>query len=422
MLRRMLGVLVVLVLAAVGMPSLAFAGTGEDPELTDPCGPQEEIGNDLSPQLALDHRDVCAGWLETLTGPDEAPAIRVSIAFAGDITTRPQATTYYASWRVGDCLYVVRHRDDVDRADADQQFGFRCGPSSRDVPCDPPQPVIACTEGIPVAYTDLPSGVLSLSGNVFSATLVFTQGLAEHAAAHAPGQTLTGLYASAGGTDSAGVVCYGADCGSVGSDSTSRGRDYVVAASGEVVEGPIVPIAPSCSDGSVDTASAANPHVRDLDNDSAIVTIDNPDAQSPGFDIRALWFSRATDGLNLHILPAGPADVPNTLYWAEFNGHFARAEGQPDGSWAATAGPLGTNVIGGKAFEGPATSATMDPATGEIVIALPAALLPADEVLLLSNYMSHYIVAGDAPRTAAGISSHSVDTPSGGVLFCEAYR
>jgi hypothetical protein len=217
-------------------------------------------------------------------------------------------------------------------------------------------------------------------------------------------------------------VCYGSDCGSIGSDTASGGRDYVVADAGEVIEGPIVPIGPSCSDGSVDTASAENPHVRDLDNDTAMITVDNPDASSPGFDIQALWFTRAADGLDLHILPAGPADVPNTSYWALFNGHYAKVDGQPDGSWLATAGPLGTHVAGGKAFNAPATTATMDATTGEIVIALPEAALPADDVLLITDYTSHYIVAGDAPRTAAGVTSHGVDTEAGGSLICAAQR
>lgn len=416
---RAVSVAVVLGLVAAVMPTAAWAGSPEDPDLTDPCGPQEELGADLLPEPAAPWTDVCSAWFETVSGDSGPPAVKVSLALAGDITERPAPAAYYVSWRVNDCLYAVEHGDAGTLPGEIRELRYRCGPAYEPVPCDPPQPVMPCSEPTPVERIPLPDGVFSWEGNVLSVTLVFDHGLAGHAADYAPGSVLERLYGRASGPAAAGTACFGTDCGSLGADTASGGRAYTMeGGAGPAPEVPAVPGVASCVSGSVDSASAAQPHVTDPEGDTGHV-MGYPYVDGPGWDLRALWFTRAQDGVNLHLLPAGPATAATTAYAVHLDGQIVRVEGQPDGTWQASV--YEDTETPNLDYPGTATEVTVDATTGEAVVALPQALLPAGDVLRPDRFFSYYIVGGEAPRAGPGRTTMLSVDDNRGAHVCDAH-
>ena len=415
---RAVAVAVVVGLLAATLPSVAWAGSADDPELTDACGVAEEAGSDLVPVPPAPWTDICSAWFETLTGAGGPPAVKVSMELAGPVAQRPAPSGYYLSWRVDGCLYMVEHADAGTSTGEIRELRYRCGPAYQDVPCDPPWPLGTCSEALPVERVPLPAEAFTFDGNVVSVTLIFAEGLGHHSGDFSTGSALESLYARASGTMPAGSYCVGSDCGATNGDTASGGRAYAVEpGSGAGPDGPVVPALPSCLDGSVDSASAANPHVTDPEGDMSRNAVRHPDAEGPGYDLRALWFTRAEDGVDLHILPAGPADPVTTGYWTYLGTTVVRVEGQPDGTWSASVyEETGTPNLD---YPGASVAVTVDDATGEVVATLPRTLLPAGEVLRIDRFNSHYIVAGQARPHDSNVVMQSVDDDAG-ARICEA--
>ena len=420
---RALAVAVVLGMVAMALPSAAWAGTAEDPELTDPCGPAEEVGSDLHPEPAAPWTDVCSAWFETLTGESGPPALKVSLALAGDAAARPTSTSYYLSWRIGNCHYAVQQSDAGSIAGELRELRYRCGPATQPAECNPPQPVIACSEATPAERIPLPAEAFAFDGNVLSVTLLFAEGLAHHAGDFTAGAVLERLYAQASGPLAAGTYCVGSDCGSGGGDTASGGRAYTVEqGSGAGPEGPLVPVPPAptpCMSGSVDTASAAQPHVTDPEGDTnSGAMVQYPAGDGPGWDLRALWFTRAAEGVDLHILPAGPAMPESTAYFVHLGEQVVRVEGQPDGTWQSSV--FTDEDLPDRQYPGTATAVTVDETTGEVVVTVPQALLPAGDVLRAEEFSSYYIPGGEAPRPVPGMAVLIGVDDNGGAQVCDA--
>ena len=416
---RALAVAVVLGMVAVALPSVAWAGTAEDPELTDPCGPAEEIGADLFPEPAAPWTDVCSAWFETLTGETGPPALKVSLALAGDAAARPTPASYYLSWRVGDCHYAVQQSDPGTITGEARELRYRCGPAHQNVDCDPPRPVLTCSEATPVERIPLPAEAVTIDGNVVSVTLLFTDGLAHHAADFEAGVVLERLFAQANGPVAAGTYCVGSDCGSGGGDTSGGGRSYTIEqGTGAGPEGPKVPAPSPCMNGSIDGASAARPHAADPEGDSSGNVIRHPDSHGPGWDLRALWFTRAADGVDLHILPSGPATPETTAYTVHLDDQVVRVDGQPDGTW--TSSVRTETDLPNADYAGTPTAVTVDGQTGEVVVTVPQALLPAGDVLRVDSFYSFYIFGGEAPRVVPGTSLMASVDDGRNAQICDA--
>ena len=406
----------------------ALAGTADDPELRDPCGPVEDVTTYGVPEPSPPWADICSVWFDTLTGESGAPALQVNLELAGPLAERQRPSSYSVAWQVGDdCVFRV-HRADAGgpqlRSMA-RELTFRCGPTSKPAPCDPPLPT-ECTEAIPPLSVPLPAEVFSEDGNVLRITLLFDGALADLAPYAQAGTVLTRLSAHANGTGAQGATsCVSGFCSTMGSDGARYGRDYTVEpGSGPAVTSPLVTPPTPCVDSAIADATSERMHATDpADDHWGVVGVTA--VEDAGYDVRGAWFGPGDgdgDDVTLNLLPAGPAaNIAETGYRVEFEGVAVTVNGQPDGSWAATHGTL--REVGGLYLRENVAETTVrvDATSGLVTVDLPAALLP-EGVVRLDNFSSHFIYGGAAPRLGPDMVTTTGVDHSTNAQICDALR
>jgi hypothetical protein len=417
---------VLLILALVlGLAPPAAAGTADEPEVQDPCG-VEEVTDGLVPDAPAPWTDVCAAWIETLTGETGPPALRITVALAGDVESRPTPSSYHVAFRVADCRFTVTAADEGSlQAPEGVELVHGCDPAYVDEPCEPPyDAVMTCRTATPTSTVPLPAAAVVADGSTLAFTLVFAGGLAPWAADVAEGAVLRRLSVSASPIGMfAGGYCIGAECGAGGGDVTRPGADYVVeAGDGPAVEGPIAEVAPqlACTPGPAADGSADRPHA--VDPVGVPTHLGPPAADAPAYDLRALWFGVDEVGATtLSILPSGPEHVPGELMYVVWvNGAEIWAHHASDGTWSATAYEDGPSTE--PRLEGAPVAVAHDPSTGEVRLTLPTEALPEPGGdLVLTGAMSHFAHYGSLAGSEREQTSTSVDDLRDGGI-CAATR
>ena len=219
-------VLLVAFVSVLALAVPASAGTAEDPDFKDVCaGAQDGYTSNVK------WIDICSGWL-TPQDSGFMATLKLDTAEAS-----PSARTFLVQWFTDGCTFSIGYnpRTGIDAGPQGEltgpgvaRFNMSCG----DRPCTN-TPLPNCHEPVRSASVDLPAeDVFILDGNTVRLMVDFsTPKLAEFAAAHAPGTTLTALYAAAsmGPGNLSLDACSGSSCVSPFVDG-AFGRDFTIPA------------------------------------------------------------------------------------------------------------------------------------------------------------------------------------------------
>jgi hypothetical protein len=226
-LRRLTGLAMVFLLLA----AVPAAGTAEDPEISDRCG---DLGTENDRRVVPGWADICAGWFETLSAPDDTPELRLTLRMAEDLDGRLPAA--YGVWfQAGGCAYTAWHVDEQVHLPSESWLQVKCDPDEESE-CTLDEPVhVDCTRtGRSIGS---PEVAVEFSGTDISWTMRFDGALADQSDAYEHGDVLHVTGAVAGARAREYVVAsygcsFGTDqptrCQSIGGDLVLGGGEYVV--------------------------------------------------------------------------------------------------------------------------------------------------------------------------------------------------